>query len=68
MTPETAPQPERIALFKVTCPVHGVLADKMFMGAIAGIVESHREFLKCDAEIKIGFVEYATSSPRPEVS
>lgn len=65
---EHEPSPERIALFKVTCPTHGILADKMFLGAIAGIVEAHREFMKCDAVIKPAFVGYVTSSPRPEVS
>ena len=59
---ESEPSPERIALFIITCAEHGKLAGNIGMDTVKGIVEAHREFLKCDAVIKPSFSGYAISS------
>ena len=57
MTPESQPS-EKLALFKVTCVTHGEIAGNIGMDAIAGIIEAHRELMKCDAYVKVGFGGY----------
>ena len=66
---EHEPSEVKVAMFKVTCPIHGVLVDKMFLGATDGIIENHREFYQCDAVIAkepIGYMGIHDFEETPE--